>query len=99
MLFYKCSFSDLQDMVLHTVYILVLLLVLFMIHSTVPFSVESGHFNMKVRGSQRCSYSKGYGMMSADCYGLDLTEIPQNLRSDIEVCLSLKAEVLFGYWR
>jgi len=76
-------------MVLHTVYTVILFLVLCKIPSTVLFSVSGDHFNLKSHGSQRCSYSKDYGMMSADCYGLDLTEIPQHLRTDIEVCSPL----------
>jgi hypothetical protein len=27
-------------------------------------------------------------MMAVDCYGLDLVAVPQNLRTDTEVCLS-----------
>jgi hypothetical protein len=76
-------------MVLHTVYTVTLFLMLCKIPSTVLFTVDGDHFNLKQRGSQRCSYSKDYGMMSADCYGLDLTEIPRNLRTDIEVCFPL----------
>jgi hypothetical protein len=76
-------------MFLYTVYTVILFLVLCKIPSTVLFTVDGDHFNLKPRSSQRCSYSKDYGMISADCYGIDLTEIPQNLRTDIEVCFSL----------
>lgn len=72
-------------MFLHTLYFLILFLALFTIPSTVLLSVDGAHFNLRARVSQRCSYSKDYGMMSADCYGLDLTEIPQTLRTDLEL--------------
>jgi hypothetical protein len=69
-------------MVLLTVYILVL----FLIHWTTPFSVDLGSFNLKT--PKRCSHLKDHGMMAVDCYGLDLVAVPQNLRTDTEVCLS-----------
>ena len=73
---------------MHTVHVLITFLVLVVITSTTPFSVDGGHFDLRARSLQRCSYSKDFGMMSADCYGLDLTEVPQKLRTDIEVCSS-----------
>jgi hypothetical protein len=81
-----------QEMFLQTVCIIIPLLVLFIIPQTAPFSMDSSHFNPS-ESPKRCSYLRDHGMMAVDCYGLDLTAVPQNLRTDIEVCFSSWAEL------
>jgi hypothetical protein len=87
----SCVFQ--KEMVLHTVYILVL----FLIRWTAPFSVDSGYFNQKT--PKKCSHFKDHGLRAVDCYGLDLVTVPQHLRTDTEVCFFFNLK--FGchvYW-
>jgi hypothetical protein len=69
------------------------ILVLFLILWTAPFSVESGPFNQKP--PKKCYHLKDHGMMAADCYGLDLVAVPQNLRTDTEVGFDLKLKFVW----
>jgi hypothetical protein len=81
-------------MILQTLYILLL----FMITWTAPFSLDSSVFNQKGQTPRRCSHFKDHGMMAVDCYGLDLTSVPQNLRTDTEVCFFFKLNFIWVSW-
>jgi hypothetical protein len=89
-----CSCVFQKEMLLQTAYILVLSL----ISLAASISVDSSLFRLKANIPKKCSYLKNHNMMAVDCYGLDLTAVPQNLRTDIEVCLFFKLNLIWVSW-
>lgn len=84
-------------MFLQRVCILIPCLVLSIIPQTVQFSIGSSNFSPRY-GPKKCSYLRERGMIAVDCYGLDLTVVPQNIRTDIEVCFLFKLSFVWMLW-
>jgi hypothetical protein len=70
-------------------------IVLCVIPWAASFYVDTNLFRSKPNIPKKCSHFKEQDMMAVDCYGLDLEAVPQNLRTDIEVCLFFKLNLIW----
>jgi hypothetical protein len=62
-------------------------ILLFLIAGTAPFFLDSENFSLKEKNpAEMCIHFRDHGMRAVNCYGLELTEIPQNLTTNTEVC-------------
>jgi hypothetical protein len=73
-------------MTLHVQYITILF---FIIPGTVPDFHDYDPFSAK-ESTKRCTHVRHRGVNVMECYKLGLEEIPQNLRTDTQVCFSSK---------